>query len=189
MQKLYTKLYAIQQLALAVSKDWKNPHFKSAYPTLDNVIEVLTPVLNKNWILVTHFAENDTFVTRVVDTESWEVLDSRYTMLGTTPQQRGSEQTYFRRYSMIALFNLPSEDDDGNIASNNAPRSSENSHQASEPTEWIDKAKIASLIEKLKTGELIASSGDEAVKIARQYFKVSKENAEIIKQEFSKHII
>jgi hypothetical protein len=66
---------------------------------------------------VTHFAEGDTFVTRVVDIESWEALDSKYTLLGTTPQQRGSEQTYFRRYSMIALFNLPSEDDDGNMAS------------------------------------------------------------------------
>lgn len=117
MQKLYEKLYKIQQLALSVSKDGTNPHFKSAYPTLDNTISVIIPEINKIWLLVTHFAEGDTFVTRVVDIESWEALDSKYTLLGSTPQQRGSEQTYFRRYSMIALFNLPSEDDDGNIAS------------------------------------------------------------------------
>lgn len=117
MKNLYTKLYKIQQLALSVSKDGTNPHFKSAYPTLDNTISVIIPEINKIWLLVTHFADGDTFVTRVVDTESWEALDSKYTLLGTTPQQRWSEQTYFRRYSMIALFNLPSEDDDGNMAS------------------------------------------------------------------------
>lgn len=117
MKNLYTKLYKIQQLALSVSKDGTNPHFNSAYPTLDNTISVIIPEINKIWLLVTHFADGDTFVTRVVDTESWEALDSKYTLLGTTPQQRWSEQTYFRRYSMIALFNLPSEDDDGNMTS------------------------------------------------------------------------
>lgn len=72
---------------------------------------------------------------------------------------------------------------------NNAPQSHETHQEVVWPTDWIDKPKIASLIEKLKSGELVASSGDEAVKIARQYFKVSKDNAEIIKQEFSKHIV
>ena len=47
MIKLYEKLYKIQQLALAVSKDGTNPHFKSAYPTLDNTISVIIPEINK----------------------------------------------------------------------------------------------------------------------------------------------
>lgn len=189
MKALYAKLYKIQQLALAVSKDWKNSHFKNAYPTLDNVIEVLTPELNKNWVLVTHFAQWDVFVTRVVDVESGEYQDSGYTMLGTTPQQRWSEQTYFRRYSMIALFNLPSEDDDGNAWSLNASQSYESQEQVVWPTDWIDKAKIVKFIEKLKTGELVAGSQQAAVALARQYYKVSKENADLIMQEFSKHIL
>lgn len=155
---LYAKLYKIQQLALAVSKDWKNPHFKSAYPTLDNVIEVLTPELNKNWILITHFADQDVFVTRVVDVESWEFQDSRYTMLGTTPQQRGSEQTYFRRYSMIALFNLPSEDDDWNLASswNYAPISNDvhqipTKYPKSALDEVMEQMEVETDLEHLKT--------------------------------------
>lgn len=175
MKNLYKKLYKIQQLALAVSKDWKNPHFKSAYPTLDNTISVIIPEINKIWLLVTHFAEGDTFFTRVVDIESGEALDSKYTILGTTPQQRWSEQTYFRRYSMIALFNLPCEDDDWNIAST-----------ATWPSEWIDKAKIAILISKIKSGELKAGSQQAAVALARQHYKVSNESADLISQEFSK---
>lgn len=47
MKNLYAKLYKIQQLALSVSKDGTNPHFKSAYPTLDNTISVIIPEINK----------------------------------------------------------------------------------------------------------------------------------------------
>lgn len=81
---------------------------------------------------------------------------------------------------MIALFNLPSEDDDGNMATAPAKQ---------EPAEWIDRKKIDDLINKIKTGEVVASSGDEALKIARTYYKVSKDNAELIKSEFGKHIL
>lgn len=192
MIKLYEKLYKIQQLALAVSKDWKNPHFKSAYPTLDNTISVIIPEINKIGLLVTHFGDKGYFVTRVTDIESGEFLDSTYETKGQTPQQIGSEQTYFRRYSMIALFNLPCEDDDGNAGSNYAPPAFQNTPKVWEPTEpseWIDKAKIAKFIEKLKSGELVAGSQQSAVALARKYYKVSKENADLIMQEFSKHII
>ena len=177
---IYTKLFEIQKLALAVSKDGTNPHFKSAYPTLDNVISVVVPEANKIGLLITHFVDGDHLVTRVVDTESGESLDSKFQMIGTTPQQRGSEQTYFRRYSMMALFNLPCEDDDGNMASAPAKQ---------EPAEWIDRKKIDDLIGKIKTGEVIASSGDEALKIARQYYKISKDNAELIKKLFKEQNI
>jgi hypothetical protein len=98
---------------------------------------------------VTHFAENDTFVTRVVDTESGEALDSRYTMTGTTPQQRGSEQTYFRRYSMIALFNLPSEDDDGNACSNNATTSNATTQSGTNTLEFIKSENISALLKNI----------------------------------------
>ena len=47
MKNLYYKLYKIQQLAFSVSKDGTNPHFKSAYPTLDNTISVIIPEINK----------------------------------------------------------------------------------------------------------------------------------------------
>lgn len=176
MKNLYAKLFAIQNLALAVSKDWTNPHFKSSYPTLDNTISVIIPEINKIWLLVTHFADWDTFVTRVVDIESWEALDSKYTLLGTTPQQRWSEQTYFRRYSMIALFNLPSEDDDAEVATAPAP--------VEKP--WITKQNIENLMTWIKEWRFIVSSAEWAVKLARENYAVSKDNANKIMEEYKK---
>lgn len=179
MKSLYQKLHTIQSLELSVSKNGTNPHFKSKYPTLDNVIDVLTPHLNKNCLLVTHFASWDTFTTRVVDTESWEHLDSTYAILWTTPQQKGSEQTYFRRYSMFALFNIPCEDDDWNGTSNPPP-------QKEEPKPWINDNNIKDMAKAFREWQVTASSADELVKLARTKYAVSKESEEKIREEYKK---
>lgn len=118
MQKLYTKLFAIQSKNISVTKDWLNPHFKSKYMTLDNIIETLQPFLAETKLLVTHFIENGTLTTRVVDIESGETLDSHFPMNATDPQKSGSEVTYWKRYNLVAIFSIcADEDDDGNKAS------------------------------------------------------------------------
>jgi hypothetical protein len=132
---------------------------------------------------VTHFAENDTFVTRVVDTESGEAIDSRYTMTGTTPQQRGSEQTYFRRYSMIALFNLPSEDDDGNACSNNAPTSNANTTTGTNTLDFIKSSNIDDLFKAINEGVIQCASADDAIKLAEKKYKVAKWAEEEIREK------
>ena len=118
MKALYAKLLAIQTKGVQVSKDWVNPHFKSKYMTLDNIIETLAPLLTSNKLLVTHFIENQELVTRVVDVESGELLDSSFGLLATDPQKKGSEVTYAKRYNLSALFNIcADEDDDWNSVS------------------------------------------------------------------------
>ena len=183
--KLYTKLFAIQG-KVSVTKDGINPHFRNKYMTLDNIVETLQPFLNENKLLVTHFIDNGTLTTRIVDIETAELLDSHFPMNATDPQKVGSEITYWKRYNLVALFNIcADEDDDWNKAST----SNDNHSQASEPTEWINANSIANLIKKIKTGEFVADSGESAVKLARMYYKVSKENAEAIKTLFSKEIL
>jgi hypothetical protein len=48
---------------------------------------------------------------------------------------------------------------------------------------------VTAFIEKLKTGELTASSKEEAVKLARKHYAVSKVMADLIMSEYSKHIL
>lgn len=171
---IYTKLFEIQKLALAVSKDGKNPHFNSAYPTLDNVISVVVPEANKIGLLITHFVDGDHLVTRVVDTESGESLDSKFQMIGTTPQQRGSEQTYFRRYSMMALFNLPCEDDDGNVAQTTRQ----------ETKEYIKSHNIDALLNNIKEWAIVCTDADEAIKIASEKYIVADWAKKEIKEKW-----
>mgnify|MGYP003404221329 FL=1 len=80
--------------------------------TLDNIIETLAPLLTSNKLLVTHFIENQELVTRVVDVESGELLDSSFGLLATDPQKKGSEVTYAKRYNLSALFNICADEDD-----------------------------------------------------------------------------
>jgi len=154
--------------------------------TLDNIVDTLNPELIKNWLLVTHFIQNGNLVTRIADIETEEELESFFPMNATDPQKVGSEITYWKRYNLVALFNIcADEDDDWNKAST----SNDNHSQVSEPTEWINATSIDNLIKKIKSGEFVADSGESAVKLARMYYKVSKESAEAIKSLFSKEII
>lgn len=177
MKNLYNKLLAIQNKWVQVSKDWVNPHFKSKYMTLDNIIETLAPLLKDQKLLVTHFIENQELVTRVVDVESGEQLDSSFGLLATDPQKKGSEVTYAKRYNLSALFNICSdEDDDANSVSgsNYAPPAFQNTPKAWEPTEWFNKPQMEQLFKELHEWIITAWSSQELVKKARTRWKVSK---------------
>ena len=62
--------------------------------TLDNIVETLTPELIANNLLVTHFIESGKLITRIVDIDTAEVLDSHFPMNATDPQKVGSEISY-----------------------------------------------------------------------------------------------
>lgn len=177
MKNLYVKLLEIQNRGVQVSKDWVNPHFKSKYMTLDNIIETLAPLL-KGWkLVVTHFIQNQELVTRVVDVESGELLDSSFGLLATDPQKKGSEITYAKRYNLSALFNIcADEDDDWNSVSgsNYAPPSFQNTPKVWEPTQWFNKPELEQLFKELHEWIITAWSSNELVKKARTRWKVSK---------------
>ena len=99
-----------------------NPHFKSEYAPLDEVIKAVKEPLNKNGIFFlqkVYLAENG----QCVETEFhghgavvkggkvYVVADKR------TPQGYGSALTYAKRYSLQTACGLPTgDDDDGNEA-------------------------------------------------------------------------
>lgn len=163
MKTLYTKLFAIQTKGVQVSKDWVNPHFKSKYMTLDNIIETLSPLLAENKILVTHFVKEQELITRVADVESWEELDSSFWLLATDPQKKGSEITYAKRYNLSALFNIcADEDDDANSVSgsNYTPRSNETTSQGIKTPKLL--AEYIAEIKQEKDSNVIRTLQDEA---------------------------
>lgn len=190
MKNLYAKIAQYHKKGVKLEKDKQNPYFKSMYMSLDNIVNTITPVLNEVGLVITHHVSNQDgksyVITTIADPETAECFASSFPINGTDPQKVGSEISYGKRYNTSCLLNIvDSEDDDGNSATddiNSKPKTQE-------PTEWIDRKKIDDLISKISTGEVIASSGDEAIKIARTYYKVSKENAELIKSEYSKHIL
>ena len=103
------------------SKTATNPHFKSKYADLAEIINTVRPVLAKHGLSVTQFPSYDGTLAHV---ETIIAHESGEWMSGTTsspvqkadPQGIGSATTYLRRYSLAAACNLAQEDDDANSA-------------------------------------------------------------------------
>jgi hypothetical protein len=114
------KLLEIQKEQVRVDKDGKNPHYKSNYVTLDNLLSVILPIASDKWLVITHYIHDRKLITNVGDTESGEVIISSFPLTQDDPQKLWSAITYAKRYNIGAVFNVITElDDDGNYAKEN----------------------------------------------------------------------
>ena len=105
-----------------IHKNKVNPHFKSKYATLDEILEAIAPALLANNLLMiqpTLVRDNITVLkTILIHANSGEQLESELTIPAITdPQKLGAAMTYYRRFSICALLAIaPDDDDDGTTA-------------------------------------------------------------------------
>lgn len=118
-KNLNAALFKFQGMVNQLPKDGENPHFKRKYPTLTGLMETIKKPLTECGLLVRSRIESGKVITDIVHTDSGECISSAMEIqTGGTPQQVGSCITYFRRYALVAMLNLTTEDDDdGNAAS------------------------------------------------------------------------
>jgi len=102
----------------------KNPHFRSNYATLDEVIRVAQEPLATNDVCVIERCVSGEHTTiqqlTMIHCESGEEVTSSMELVckdPTNPQQLKSAQTYARRMLWTTAAGLAPEDDDGNAAS------------------------------------------------------------------------
>ena len=108
----------------SVTKDSDNPFFKSKYASYNNVQETINPTLDMLGMCVVQ-APMIIDDVNVLNTKIY-LADSPSDMIeGNLPllmpkndmQALGSAMTYARRISLVSLFGLAAEDDDGHEAS------------------------------------------------------------------------
>jgi len=117
--EFYQKLFSLQQEIEAISKESKNPFFKSNYADINQLLKHLKPLLKKYKLVIIQPIEQHEVYAIIQDVESKEKIFSSIKLPDTNdPQKIGSAITYYRRYNVISLLGLECEDDDGNIASN-----------------------------------------------------------------------
>lgn len=125
MKELLTQLLKAKKAMPSIVKNKINPHFKSAYADLDNILSVVEPVLLSNDLLISQTITLDDSKTKnILQTTLYHVgtgqnLQSQYLLPdGLTPQLLGAAITYARRYSICSLLSITAdEDDDGNSVS------------------------------------------------------------------------
>jgi hypothetical protein len=121
INELATALAKAQGEIENASKNAANPHFKSKYADLAEVINTVRPVFSRHGLSVTQFpsfAEGLASVETVLMHSSGQWM-SGLASAGVTKQDAqgvGSAITYLRRYSLAAVAGIAQEDDDANAA-------------------------------------------------------------------------
>lgn len=114
---IHAKLIEFHKNFKGAKKTGLNPHYRSAYMTLEDLVTAVTPILNSLDLFAYHFVDGGDLVTVVADEEG-DKVESRIPMtLNGNPQAAGSMVTYYKRYNLGMLLNVVTDiDDDGNAA-------------------------------------------------------------------------
>jgi len=107
------KLFALQNEIGAISKDAKNPFYKSKYFDINSLIKQLQPLFQKHRLLLLQPIEESLVYTRIVCVDSGEYVVAGMKLPELADIQKlGGAVTYLRRYTLSSLLGLQSEEDD-----------------------------------------------------------------------------
>lgn len=120
--ELAKALCKAQSEMMGAAKDAKNPFFKSNYADLSSVVKAVKEPFANNGLSYSQFPISDekgAGVSTILMHSSGEFLQSDLILplSKKDAQGAGSAITYARRYALQSLAGIPSEDDDGNLAS------------------------------------------------------------------------
>lgn len=158
----FAKAFVAAQKGMeAVKKAATNPHFKTKYADLSEVVEATVPALNGSGIGVIQSPAFDGEWVRITTMflhESGASLTGVLSLKPTKadPQGVGSAITYGRRYALQAMTGAAPEDDDANAAS--APR------DRGQPSAPPRELTLADRADALATALKAAKSADDLEK-------------------------
>jgi hypothetical protein len=113
------RILEVQKQIGSLSKNAKNPFFKSQYLDLNTLLNEVKPLLEAQGLLLMQPIQGSSVVSIIYDAGTGErLVDSHMNIPEniTDPQKVGSAITYYRRYTLKSLLAIAEEDDDGNRA-------------------------------------------------------------------------
>ena len=117
-ETINTKLFNLQQEIGTISKDAKNPFYKSKYFDVNSLINQLQPLLKKHRLLLLQPIEEDAVYSKLICIDGTGGVISALKLPDLNdPQKLGSAITYYRRYTLASLLGLQAVDDDANLSS------------------------------------------------------------------------
>lgn len=122
--ELFADLAVAQGEIENASKNASNPHFRSKYADLAEVLNTVRPVFAAHGLSLIQSTEFDgalVSVTTLIGHKGGGYITSRASCqpAKSDAQGVGSATTYLRRYSAAAVAGIAQEDDDGNAAAHN----------------------------------------------------------------------
>ena len=136
-----------------------NPFFKSKYANLEEVIHCIKEPFSNNGLSYVQFPvteEGKAGVETILMHNSGEWISSSFVLkvAKNDPQGMGSAITYARRYGLQSAVGVPSEDDDGNMASKPAPKKAE-------PIKVCSNEDVKTFLDKMREHKLYEFISDK----------------------------
>lgn len=124
--ELFHSLAKMQGEVENATKGSVNPHFKSRYADLAEVLNTVRPVLAANGLSVVQspsFEDGACHVTTTIAHSGGGYISGKMSCIPAKQDAQGigAATTYLRRYSLAAVCGIAQEDDDGNTAAHNKP--------------------------------------------------------------------
>ncbi len=120
---IYKKLHEAKKEIGKISKDSKNPFYKSKYFDINGLLEHVEPIIQKHGLLLLQPILDGKVRTEIIDVESGDKVASEIGLPQLNdPQKLGSCVSYYRRYTAQSLIGLQATDDDANKAITPTPK-------------------------------------------------------------------
>ena len=190
-ENIIKKVFNVQCKYNSVTKNAKNPFYKSNYANLEHILDGLYPVLQEEKILIIQSANTENnftnVKTRLTDVDSQEWIESTISLpiekklfkdsteSYITPQLGAISNAYCRRIGIMTLLCLKAEDDDGNSGSVPTDKN---------PAKKVSKGNVTDkTVEMQKCQNL-----DEVRKVYKtlKNFEWSETEADVLKQAVNK---
>jgi len=126
-----------------ITKDQTNPFFKSNYADINQILPAIKKELHSAGITCMSLLQNNSLINVFIDQETGEVFPNinndtiGLEIQSTKAQDRGSEITYYRRYSLCSSLLIEQSDDDANKASQGLPVMKEGTVEYKKAVEFL----------------------------------------------------
>lgn len=148
-----------------ISKDAKNPFFKSSYASLPHILTEIQDPMEKAGLVISQFPDGDALTTMLIHAESGEFISSSYVMpivKANDPQALGSAISYGRRYAITSILNLAIADDDGEAAT-------KPTREQEDARPWLNKGEsLNKAMEMLRTGQVTIEQIEKKYKLSKE---------------------
>jgi hypothetical protein len=154
--ELFAALAKAQGEVENASKSSNNPHYKSKYADLAEVLNTVRPVFAKHGLGIlqsTEFNGELVSVTTTITHESGGYVSSTASCVPskTDGQGIGSATTYLRRYSLASMSGVAQEDDDGQSSAHSEKPKAIGQAEKAAIAEWTEALNTADSAERLET--------------------------------------
>lgn len=170
---LFAALAKAQAEVENADKSSTNPHFKSKYADLAEVLNTVRPTFAKHGLSLIQSTGFDgslvTVTTLIAHATGGSITSTAACIPAKSDAQGvGAATTYLRRYSLSAMCGIAQEDDDGQAAAHGKPPTSITEAEKARVTEWLDAIQQAPDTEALdKLGSEIAAAKLSAGSLAK----------------------